>query len=156
MWNHVWNFWKLWSTLEFKESFIQYKKKKTNRKQTAVGHFDNFYNPVLHQTSDQSALFPSVWVCAWVVVSLSFLLSLFAFPFSFPFSVFLFYLISFFSFSFLFILLHSGHPAQLRGFVALVLFVLLLLRGCHGFLSRCFMFLTSNNFYVGIFKKPWK
>lgn len=30
--NHVWNFWKLWSTLEFKESFILYKKNKQKTK----------------------------------------------------------------------------------------------------------------------------
>ena len=33
MWNHVWHFWKLWSTLEFKEPFIQYKKQTESKVQ---------------------------------------------------------------------------------------------------------------------------
>ena len=148
MWNHVWNFWKLWSTLEFKESFIQYKK--TNKQKT--------------KCSRSLWLFSTIQCCANLKfhVSLSVPLSLgvcmrscfsefsvvpLCLSILLPFGVFLFYLISIFSFFFS-IFLRVGHTVQPRGFVALVLFVSLLLKGCHGFIWDVLCFLLELIFFM--------
>lgn len=128
-------------------------KKKTNRKQTAVGHFDNFYNPVLRKPQISLSLplslglrmgscfpeFPVVPLCLSVLLPFQ---CLFILP-NFLFLLFIFYPSPF------------GTSCATQRFCCSCSFCFAFTQGMSWVYSRCFMFLTSINFFMqGFFKKP--